>query len=141
MQREETLQHSGRERQANCESASPPLSLQPLPSTSTLPFSSLSALKQLPPLMQGTFQITAGGGREGGRSTGGVMQEEQGVRAEKGGYNDHSKAAGGGHSSQGEDASPPPPPSFSSSKNPGCYTLERRRLTARHSNLCNRTVF
>lgn len=88
--------------------------LPPLSSAFTFHFHSplllpLSALKQLPPLMQGTFQITAGGGREENQG-GGVMQEEQGVRVEKGGYTDHSKAAGGGHSSQGEDASPVHPP-------------------------------
>lgn len=65
------LQHSGRESKANCESDSLFLSLWPLPpsfhfhSPLLLPF---SALKQLPPLMQGTFQMT--GGREG-RTRGG----------------------------------------------------------------------
>lgn len=62
------LQHSGRESKANCESDSLFLSLRPLPpsfhfhSPLLLPF---SALKQLPPLMQGTFQMT-GGRREQG---------------------------------------------------------------------------
>lgn len=87
MQREEMLQHSGRESEAKCESDSP-LSLSPSLSPGfTFHFHSLllplSALKQLPPLMQGTFQITAGGGSRGleGGSAGGAgcVSMERGV--------------------------------------------------------------
>lgn len=61
------LQHSGRGSKANCESDSvAPLWPSPPSFHSRSPLLlPLSALKQLPPLMQGTFQMT--GGREGGR--------------------------------------------------------------------------
>lgn len=62
------LQHSGRESKSNSESDSLFLSVRPLPrsfhfhSPLLLP---LSALKQLPPLMQGTFQMTGGRTKKG----------------------------------------------------------------------------
>lgn len=152
-ERERDLECNGRSRRCSIQGGKAKLtvsqtlflSLRPLPpsfhfhSPLLLP---LSALKQLPPLMQGTFQMT--GGREKKGMGGGACRRSKGGGKQKVArwlHND-SKAAEGGHSSLGEDAFPS---SFSSSsscsKNPRCYTSKRRRLTARHSNLCNRTVF
>lgn len=121
------LQHSGRESKANCESDSLSLSLS-RPLAPSFHFHSplllpLSALKQLPPLMRGTFQRDKGGGREGEKGVegndGGVEGgEHRGGEGNKRLHDDCTtiqKLLKGGHSSLGEDASsppqPPPPPS------------------------------
>lgn len=118
------------------------------PSTSTLPFSSLSQhLSSCLHLCRAHFRWQEGGREKKGRK--GMMGGWWGVGVSRRSIgrgkqkvaqwlHNHSKAAEGGHSSLGEDASPS---SSSCSKNPRCYTSKRRRLTARHSNLCNRTVF
>lgn len=169
------LQHSGRESKANCESDSLSfLSLRPLPpsfhfhSPLLLP---LSALKQLPPLMQGTFQMTGGrgGGRGGSKGKEGtgmiavvvavvVVVEEVMVRVGVWGGCKRGRETKGctmiaqqfkswwGGTFQPRWGCFPlllpssflfPPPAL---KNPHCNTSKSRRLTARHSNLCNRTV-
>ena len=130
------LQHSGRESKANCESDSLSFSLSgPYlpPSTSTLPFSSLSQhLSSCLHLCRTHFRWQEGGGRRGEEGTGMiVVVVVVGVRgggvgvwgSAKGGgkqkvarwLHNNSKAGEGGHSSLGEDASPSSCPPLSSS--------------------------
>lgn len=92
-ERERDLECNGRSRRCSIQGGKAKLtvsqtlflSLRPLPpsfhfhSPLLLP---LSALKQLPPLMQGTFQMT--GGREKKGMRGGGLQEEQRGRETKG---------------------------------------------------------
>lgn len=147
------LQHSGRESKANCESDSLILSLfGPYlpPSTSTLPFSSLSQhLSSCLHLCRAHFRWQEGGRKRGGREWwreggGGGWKEEHWGRETKGCtmIAQRFKSCWRGTFQPRWGCFPHLPTSSSSrSKNPRCYTSKRRRLTARHSNLCNRTVF